>query len=724
MLRSFARPRCRAGRFLASAAAFALAGSVSVPTASASLQGAHRDSSERNWWRLQISTLSTAPDMVSGGDVLVRVDVPRYLSATDVTVSLGDEDVTDVFRPSGDGRSLTGLVTGLEVGENQLIAAGRGRPAELTVVNHLVTGPIFSGPQQEPFVCKTEEWGLGAPLDEDCSAPTRVEYQYRTAAGEFAPLPNQAIRPDDLVETTTSTGQVVPYIVRLETGTINRAVYEFAVLDDPATPGPDPWTVEPGWNERLVYTYGGGCRSGYHQGTGTGGVMQDLHLSQGYAVASSTLNVNNTNCNDVVSAETTMMVKERVIEQIGVPSHTIGWGASGGAMQQYEIAQNYPGLLDGIIPTLSFPDATTYFIGADDCRVLLRRHLNDPAKGYTDEQKAAISGFAVWETCDVQHAGRPGRLDPDDCDPEIPPALRYDALTNPEGARCSIYDGMVNIFGRDPSTGFARRPHDNVGVQYGFEALNAGVITKEQFLDLNQNIGGYDIDMNWIPQRVVGDEAAIRAAYSTGRTTTGAGGLATVPIIDARPYLDLEANFHDSVRSFSMRDRLMEANGYADNQVILRAHADVYADLQDEFLAQMDTWLTTLGQDTSRDDQIDKVRRAKPADLVDACWTAEGTRIAEPATYSGDGTCNDLYPPHAGPRIAAGGPLSDDVWKCQLKPIDWSDYTVDFTVSERGRLQSTFPTGVCDWSLPSVGFEPLQGTWLSFADNPASEDKG
>ncbi|MCZ2860132.1 DUF6351 family protein [Blastococcus sp. VKM Ac-2987] len=719
--RPILRRPLRAAGALATATVIVVTGAVAAPVASAG-PPVDRGSAKQQPSRLAVSTLSTAADMVSGGDVLVRVDLPPNLSAPDVTVLRNGEDVTRAFRPAPDGRSLTGLVTGLELGTNELVAqGGRDRAATLTVVNHPAGGPIFSGPQQMPYACTTPEWGL-VPADEGrCSGVTEVDYRYRTDYGEFAPLPPGA-RPDDLVETTTSTGERVPYIVRVETGTLNRAVYQFAVLDDPATPEPDPWTDEPGWNQRLVYTYGGGCRSGYHQGTETGDVMQDLHLSQGYAVASSTLNVNNTNCNDVVSAETTMMVKERVIEQIGVPLHTIGWGASGGAMQQYEIAQNYPGLLDGITPTLSFPDATTYFIGADDCRVLLRPYLN--ANEFTDEQKEAISGYAEWETCDVQHAGRPGRLDPEDCDPAIPEAWWYDAVTNPDGARCSIYDGMKNIFGTDPETGFARRPHDNVGVQYGLEAVNSGQITPEQFLDLNAGIGGYDIDMNWTPERVEGDVEAIRAAYSTGRTTSGAGGLATVPIIDARPYLDLAANFHDSVRSFSMRDRLIKANGHADNQVILRADPSVYEDVEREFLAQMDAWLTALGEDRSDAPEAVKVLRAKPDDLVDACWTADGTKIEEPATYSDEGRCNELFPPHSGPRIAAGGPLSDDVWKCQLTPVDPSGYAVSFTDAELDRLREIFPDGVCDWSKPSIGFEPLAGTWLSFADvgTPATAD--
>src|SRR6185295_18782123 len=93
--------------------------------------------------------------------------------------------------------------------------------------------------------------------------------------------------------------------------------------------------------------------------TATGGVINDLFLAQGYAVASSTLNVLNNNCSPIISAEAAMMVKEHVIEAYGPVAHTIGWGGSGGAIQQYDIADAYPGILDGIVPSISFPDPVT-----------------------------------------------------------------------------------------------------------------------------------------------------------------------------------------------------------------------------------------------------------------------------------------------------------------------------------------------------------------------------
>jgi len=48
---------------------------------------------------LVIRTLLTAPDRVSGGDVLVRIDVPAAVSLASVQVTLNSKDVTSVFLP-------------------------------------------------------------------------------------------------------------------------------------------------------------------------------------------------------------------------------------------------------------------------------------------------------------------------------------------------------------------------------------------------------------------------------------------------------------------------------------------------------------------------------------------------------------------------------------------------------------------------------------------------
>src|SRR3989442_15822162 len=109
--------------------------------------------------------------------------------------------------------------------------------------------------------------------------------------------------------------------------------------------------------------------------------------------------------------------------------------------------------------------------------------------------------------------------------------MRYDRAT-PTGVRCALYDHMVNTLGRDPVTGFARRPIDNVGVQYGLGALSSGAITKQQFLDLNQNIGGYDNHGNPVSTPTAGGGAALEIAHPTGRGTYGGAGVRKKPIIE------------------------------------------------------------------------------------------------------------------------------------------------------------------------------------------------
>jgi hypothetical protein len=683
-----------------------------APVAAVAVASAQRSENGR----LTVGIASSRPDMITGGDALVQISGAAAWS--ELAVTLNGKPAR--FRKFGyiDGVA-TGLMTGLPEGKSTLAARGPAGSASLELVNYPSSGPVFSGPHQKPFVCQTESWKLGPPQDEHCSAPTKVEWQYKSTApvegrgqSAFKPFDPAGPRPADLANAIVN-GRTVPYVVRVETGTVNRAVYQIAYLHDPASPAAsEAFARPPNWNGRLVYTFGGSCMAGYIQGASSGGVLNDLHLSRGYAVTSSSLNVFGNNCNGVVSAETLMMVKERFVETVGLPKYTIGWGGSGGAMAQYTIAQNYPGLLDGIIPSATFPDAVTYFIESEDCRLVLRPYLNKTA--LTEEQKRAIGGFSTWGTCDRSYANRPGRLDPKDCDADVPKELRYDPVTNPKGARCSIYDGMATIFTRDPKTGFARRPHDNVGVQYGLGALNAGVIAKDDFLDLNDKAGGYDIDTKWQAARTAGDVAAIRIAFESGQTMMGVGGLKETPIIDARSYTDPTGDFHESYHSFKARARLIKANGHANNQVMLRGQGASFTRIQSEYLAQMDRWLDAIEADTSNLSRAEKIVRNKPADLVDACWTQDGRKIAEPAVFGKDSECNRLYPPHSAPRLEAGAPLADDIWKCQLKAIDWKDYKVTFSDAEKARLQKIFADGVCDWSKPSIGAAAYKGTWQRY----------
>lgn len=107
---------------------------------------------------LEITTLSGRADTVTGGDSLVRVDVPRAVPLHRVTVRLNGDDVTGAFVADPAARTLTGLVDGLRLGPNTLVAGAPGRQARLDVVNHPQEGPVFSGPHQQPFLCETAQF--------------------------------------------------------------------------------------------------------------------------------------------------------------------------------------------------------------------------------------------------------------------------------------------------------------------------------------------------------------------------------------------------------------------------------------------------------------------------------------------------------------------------------------------------------------------------------------
>src|SRR5262252_8780858 len=75
---------------------------------------------------LDIITVSTRPDTVSGGDVLVRIVVPRSVAINDLVILLNGQAVTSAFRPEAGGHSLLGLVEGLNLGQNTLTAQAVG----------------------------------------------------------------------------------------------------------------------------------------------------------------------------------------------------------------------------------------------------------------------------------------------------------------------------------------------------------------------------------------------------------------------------------------------------------------------------------------------------------------------------------------------------------------------------------------------------------------------
>ncbi len=671
----------------------------------------------------QLQVLSGRADMVSGSEVLISLK-----GAPQTRVMLNGADVTAAFHPGEGG--MIGLVTGLKPGKNELSAGG----SKLELVGYPITGPIFSGPHQTPFACRTEAFtlavtggNLGAPLDANCSAKTRVDYVYKGGDGKMKPLTDPSKPPADVAQAKTSTGNTVNFIVRVETGTINRAIYQTAILHDPSRDAaPDAWHKPAGWNGRLIYNYGGGCSSGYSQAKSTAPVLREDWLGLGFAVASASLNTFGNNCNDVLSAETTMMVREHFIDHYGPLVHTIGQGCSGGAMQVHLIAQNYPGIFDGIIPTCTHPDAISYYTTVVSDSGLLRNYFETTKQAWTTEEKDAVAGFANWDPVGLSWGKRPqiaspGWIVPDapqgdnmsGCsDRALPSEGLYDPVKNPKGARCSIYDNSINVFGRDPKTGFARSPLDNVGVEYGLSAFNQGKISAEHFVSLNESVGGFDVDGHFVAARTTGDREALRIAYETGRVLTGGSGLTAIPILDVHTYVD-SYDHHARVDAFMTRARLVAANGDADNQVLIELPGKNLNALPTDLLMEMDRWLDNIAKDPSPLSHA-KVVRNKPAGLVDGCFTVDHERINEKATFDGPGECNKLYPSHGTVRMAAGLPVASDIMKCQLKPFDAKSYKQALSADQAARLKKVFAQGVCDYSKPGVAQKIVKTEWLRF----------
>src|SRR3990172_1641077 len=381
-------------------------------------------------WTIEV--LSSAPDQVSGGDALVRVGFPGAEIKEDAVLHLNGVDVTGSLAP--DGGSLVGVVGGFVLGDNLLqlkpSASANSVKAQLAVRNHPLQGPIFSGPQQQPFVCTTARSGLGQPLvdnqdmigiavaeedgsgnypsdsrgyptatativgwSKDCTGERRFDYRYRTTGGSFQPYDPSGPLPADIAMTTTVDGQSVPYIVRWERGTINRFIYSVAML----APAGETDPLQPDdslWNGRLVFSLQGGVAIGRTQGTTSTSAML-LHdvLKLGYAVLNSTGLRTNTHYNLQLGGETALMLKEHFVEDHGLALYTVGVGGSGGAIQQYVYAQNHPGLLDAAIPQYSYSDMITQTIHVGDCELL--EHYFDRTDRFTPKWKNVLNRRAI-----------------------------------------------------------------------------------------------------------------------------------------------------------------------------------------------------------------------------------------------------------------------------------------------------------------------------------------
>ncbi|WP_198084178.1 DUF6351 family protein [Variovorax sp. E3] len=676
----------------------------------------------------KIEILSSRSDTVSGGDVIVAVSsdaTSASASAANLTVRLNGVDVSSSLEYDPRENRLAGRIGGLHLGENTISAQEESGPeTSLTIKNHPSSGPVVAGPHQTPWICETESSGLGSALDASCNVSSRVDWYYVTGSNTFKPLASLVPPyPADLATTETIDGKKVNFIIRVESGTMDQSIYRIALLDDPTNPISDPWKKSgkkpgAGWNGKLNLVYGGGCSPGYRSGSNAlPDALQALPLSTdnaidplslGFAVAFASRMAMDNGCDPVMAAENSMMLKEHFVKNYGVPKFTIGTGPSGGAMIQHFIAQSYPGVLDAITPGLSFADTPSVILDVVDCS-LLNRYFDGASPGsWPVSTQAQVAGYPIEDgstTCRSWDSAGHAFVTPTlGFNPVVPKSLIFDPVTNPSGARGGYVDGLVNVFGLDADTGFARAIYDNIGVQYGLQALNRGDITVDQFLDLNKGVGGFDVNGFPTTRRSAANIKGVENSYKSGLVNSGVG--ITIPIIDTRLYTE-GLNTHTRIRTFTTRSRLQAGNGTVANHVSwLSANVGGYkgaVNLTKMALVAHNEWLERISADTSSDNFANKVIKNKPPALVDTCWDSGGIAHAEPATLELHGVCNTMFPVYSTPRIQAGENVGQDVMKCALKAPELSSYKVPFSPAQWSELQTIFQEGVCDWTKPSVG---------------------
>ncbi len=655
-------------------------------------------------------------------------------------------------------------------------------------------GPIMPlmrrGELEYPFLCRIEKSLLGQPIidnqegagmavfrenengeltreivgySKDCLFKTNAWYYYnRKGTSKFYAL--EDFREGHEIEKITINGITTDFIVRVEMGTINRFLYMVATIKSPDGTIEQPSNTL--WNEKLIYNFRGGVGVGKRQGRiNPRSILRDnyLELKQGYGVAYSSANQTSMHYNIWLAEDTVARVKRQFSALYGTPMHTIGVGGSGGAIQQYLIAQNNPDLLDAAIAVYSYPDMVTQTIYALDC---------DLMEYYFDVTAKNISFWKNWNNRrlveglnSLTNESNPmGQLHSviSLMKGEIP-NLSYGAsecakgwrgpaqvIHNPKFAHFSPrytetlrtkvnwthWDNLKQFYGTNKN-GIAKTTWDNIGVQYGLDALRKGKIDIEKFIHLNQHIGGWkqqdqmdqprlwyfsgnssfkDISL-WshhnmnltngnesVAPRTAGDVDAIKAAYLSGHVFLGK---ANIPIIDLRHYLDSELDMHHSFATFSTRKRMIEFSGHADNQIIWMTQKP-HRPINNAVIA-LDKWLVNIKQ------QPDKsVADNRPLEVEHTCFDSEENVIAKgPSVWDGQwngratGRCMQLYPSHASSRIIAGGKINDDVFKCALQPVEDAvangTYGIIDVTPHINSLKKLFPNGVCDYQKPDQG---------------------
>ncbi len=613
------------------------------------------------------------------------------------------------------------------------------------------TQPLFSVENDYPFLCATERSGLGQPIvdnqekvgiavyavdekgnktdellgySKDCTIPTQIQY---------------FVKDDELkgfrkVEDKSLISKDVSKLIRVETGTINRFIYVLAL---PVSKADEPDQFDTGkWNKRLMYRFKGGVGIGHKQGhVGISKLLyeHEEQLEQGYAVAFSTGTQTSNHYDIWLSEDTALRVKKQFASSYGKPLYTVGIGGSGGAIQQYLLSQNRPGILDAAIPLYSYPDMVTQVSYALDCELMEYYFdvTSEQDKWQHWPNRSFVEGNNALQDFDNRYGNLQG----------IAGILNGDFTLLPDGAsQCtngwrgpaqhinnpyffskyhqvsretllqvdwSHWGNLSHYYGTH-NNGFGKRFWDNQGVQYGLQSLQNDNISIKEFLGVNKYIGGWKspVDMEnerfwhisgddslkrlslWgqhnmthngdktLAKRSEGSDDAIDAAYGSGLVYLG---LSDLPIIDMRHYLDHKLDMHHSLSSFTSRKRIQNAMGHSDHQLIWMMEKDDSLSRRDlvrslpinDALLVLDQWLINLKEHPEKG-----VVGNRPVAASDRCYDTDLNVIdSGESTWDGrwnektPGLCQQRFPHFSHSRLMAGDNIYTDTLKCQRIPV-------------------------------------------------------
>ena len=568
---------------------------------------------------------------------------------------------------------------------------------------------------------KTDEL-LG--YSKDCTIPTQIQY---------------FVKDDELkgfrkVEDKSLISKDVSKLIRVETGTINRFIYVLAL---PVSKADEPEYFDTGkWNKRLMYRFKGGVGIGHKQGhVGISKLLyeHEEQLEQGYAVAFSTGTQTSNHYDIWLSEDTALRVKKQFSSRYGEPLYTVGIGGSGGAIQQYLLSQNHPGIIDAAIPLYSYPDMVTQVSYALDCELMEYYFdvTSDQDKWQHWPNRSLVEGNNALQDFDNRYGNLQG----------IAGILNGDFTLLPDGAsQCtngwrgpaqhinnpyffskyhqvsretllqvdwSHWGNLSHYYGTS-NDGFGKRFWDNQGVQYGLQSLLGENLSIKEFLELNKYIGGWKspVDMEnerfwhisgddslkrlslWgqhnmthggqkaLAKRSEGSLDAIDAAYQSGLVYLG---MSDLPIIDMRHYLDHKLDMHHSLSSFTSRKRIQNAMGHSEHQLIWMMEKDDTLSRRDlvrslpinDALLVLDQWLINLKEHPEKG-----VVGNRPVAANDRCYDTDLNVIdSGERTWDGDwndkaaGQCQERFPHYSHSRLMAGDNIFTDTLKCQRIPV-------------------------------------------------------